>query len=80
MVEKLRAAYYPDPTNGTAVRDGNIALLSNLFVNNFELYAVALQADINYWASMNTYLFRLKLMLSISSILAYKKYTLISIV
>lgn len=60
MVEKLRAAYYPEPTNDRAIRDGNIALLTNLYVSDSELQSIALQADVNSrQGSMNTYFFRL---------------------
>lgn len=59
MVEKLRAVYYPDPTNDRAIRDGNIALLTNLYVSDYELQSIALQADVNKRdASTNTYFFR----------------------
>lgn len=61
MVEKLRSAYYPDPTNDRAIRDGNIALLTNLYVADYELQSIATQADVNNQdASTNTYFFRLR--------------------
>lgn len=75
MVEKLRAAYYPDPTNGRAVRDGNIALLTNLFVSDYELQAIALQADANNReGSIHTYLFRLEINANLISF-SIQKYT-----
>lgn len=58
-MEKLRDVYYPDPTNGTAVRDGNIALTTNLNLTDSTLQSIALQANANGKSGLkNTFLFR----------------------
>lgn len=90
-VEKLRIAYFSDATTVDAIKLANIALMSDLTINDGMLKAAALQADANSKTTdqnrpKNTFLHRLdvkfKLKLNVfesnSSIINFKL-TLVSL-
>lgn len=63
-MEKLRLAYFPDTTDTDAIRNGNIALMSDSSFGDSILKATALQANANSRTAdenepKNTFLYRL---------------------
>lgn len=59
---KLLEAYYPNKSSVDAIRSGNIALLSDIFVGQNVLKSVVLQANANNKIQKrNTFFFRYSL-------------------
>lgn len=64
MVEKLKGVYFKNATNVNAIRSANIALLSDLYINDSVLKTIVLQANVNNKGKdksqhRNTFLYRL---------------------
>lgn len=62
-MRKLRDAYFPDTANFDAIRRSNIALMSDMSLNNGILKAVVLQANannrfMNATSPKNTFLYK----------------------